>query len=219
MAIKHGSIYCLIDPNTKLVRYIGLTINLLKIRLNEHISTSKCDKSNQHKSNWIKSLLKENKKLIIKLISKHNIEDLPKAEIEYIGLYNSLQGNEKILTNCSVVETEIYANKTISVIRSDGTIYSSIKQASRENNILKCNISNCISGRSQHAGGYGWKYYKGTKETWEVNIIKGKPLHRSDGKTFKNMCLAAKELNVTPQAITQALKRNGTVKGFHFTRE
>ena len=77
MSTKRGSIYCLIDPNTELVRYIGMTVNSLNTRLCEHVCTSKQDKSNQYKCNWIKSLLKSDQRPIIKLLSRHNLKDLP----------------------------------------------------------------------------------------------------------------------------------------------
>lgn len=60
------NIYVLIDPRSLKVRYIGRTTQSLQKRLNGHINKSK--KENNHKSCWIKSLLKINKKPIIKLI-------------------------------------------------------------------------------------------------------------------------------------------------------
>lgn len=61
-------IYVLVDPITLKVRYIGRTKCDLKKRLREHISKSKKDYSNTHKSNWVKSLLKINSKPYIRLL-------------------------------------------------------------------------------------------------------------------------------------------------------
>lgn len=36
--------------------------------------------------------------------------------------------------------------------------YKSIKDAGRKNNILPCNISNCLNNRQKTAGGFIWKY-------------------------------------------------------------
>jgi len=59
-------IYVLIDPLTLKVRYIGRTKCSLEKRLGEHISKSKLEYNFTHKCNWIKSLLKQNLKPIIR---------------------------------------------------------------------------------------------------------------------------------------------------------
>lgn len=63
------NIYVLIDPVTNKVRYIGRSRCDLKKRLREHISKSKKNYDNNHKSNWIRSLLKINSKPIIKCLT------------------------------------------------------------------------------------------------------------------------------------------------------
>lgn len=62
------NIYALIDPNTLKVRYIGRTKCTLDKRLAEHVSKSKLDYNNTHKSNWIKKLLKCNSRPFIRLL-------------------------------------------------------------------------------------------------------------------------------------------------------
>lgn len=59
-------IYALIDPNSMRVRYIGRTKSSLVKRLSEHVSKSRLNYNNTHKSNWIKSLLKVNSKPYIR---------------------------------------------------------------------------------------------------------------------------------------------------------
>lgn len=60
------NIYCLYDPVTCKIRYIGRTRKPLEIRLIEHISKSKYhnkyfpNKNPPHRVNWINSLLKKN---------------------------------------------------------------------------------------------------------------------------------------------------------------
>lgn len=65
-------IYVLVDPITIKIRYIGRTKCELKKRLREHVSKSKKKYDNTHKSNWIRTLLKVNKKPIIRLLTTIN---------------------------------------------------------------------------------------------------------------------------------------------------
>jgi len=77
-------IYGLLDPDTKLVRYIGKSNNPNK-RLYNHIFN--CRKSPTHKNNWIKSLLDNNKKPLIEIIDEVLIEEWQIWEIFYIDKY------------------------------------------------------------------------------------------------------------------------------------
>lgn len=76
-------IYTLLDPITLKVRYIGRTKNSLEKRLGEHISKSRLNYNNTHKSNWIKGLLQQNLKPIIRKLcvikgwnNSYNVERL-----------------------------------------------------------------------------------------------------------------------------------------------
>ena len=64
---KHVFIYTLSDPKTGLVRYIGKTKYINK-RLYQHLRD--CNKSNNHKNFWIRSLLNENLMPIFDLIDE-----------------------------------------------------------------------------------------------------------------------------------------------------
>jgi hypothetical protein len=66
------NIYCLIDPISNLIRYIGKADDV-KIRLNEHIRKSKYTKT--HKNNWIQSLLNKNLKPKLEIIDTIPIEE------------------------------------------------------------------------------------------------------------------------------------------------
>ena len=91
-------IYCLIDPFTSEIRYVGKTKQKLENRLTKHIHYAK--KNNIHVSNWIKTILVRDSKPIIKII-----EELPEdidwrvKEIYYIKLYKSLGFNLTNLTD------------------------------------------------------------------------------------------------------------------------
>lgn len=79
-------IYKLIDPISNEIRYIGKTGNL-KNRFAHHISHSKKLKS--HISNWITSLVKQNKLPIIEVIETCNEDNWEEREIYWISFYKS----------------------------------------------------------------------------------------------------------------------------------
>ena len=54
-------VYGLLDPETKIIRYVGQT-NKLQKRLNDHISEAKYSSKFNRKNNWIRFLLKNNLK-------------------------------------------------------------------------------------------------------------------------------------------------------------
>lgn len=47
------------------------------------------------------------------------------------------------------------------VIRGDGIIYDSIKEAAEKNNLFTSNIIVCCQGKVNSIGGYHWDYYSG----------------------------------------------------------
>jgi hypothetical protein len=64
-------IYILTDPITNDVRYVGKSINP-EVRVRKHISEAKTGKSNNHRINWIKSLLNKNLRPNIEIIDETN---------------------------------------------------------------------------------------------------------------------------------------------------
>ena len=78
MTQKHV-IYGLEDPNTKLLRYTGYTSDPEE-RLKSHHQLSNL-KSNNHKNNWIKSLLEKGQRAKMVIIAEYETaEELPAAE-------------------------------------------------------------------------------------------------------------------------------------------
>lgn len=59
------SIYCLIDPRTKEIRYVGKTVNLPR-RLRVHLR----DPARNHRVNWIRSLVAEGMKPVAEVLEK-----------------------------------------------------------------------------------------------------------------------------------------------------
>lgn len=81
-------IYGLFSPDDEL-RYIGLTIRSLDVRLHDHLDSYRLKKDN-YKNNWIKSLLKAGQKPYIQLIQElTNLKDLKEAEKYWIYYFKS----------------------------------------------------------------------------------------------------------------------------------
>ena len=98
--LENGKIYALIDPRNGQIRYIGKYEGIkLSNRLSAHVSDAK--KRKHHNANWIKELLREGTKPIIKEIySGIKLRSfLCQYEIFYIKVYRDFGHN---LTNIAV---------------------------------------------------------------------------------------------------------------------
>lgn len=93
-------IYCLLDPETKQVRYVGKTISSLRDRLYSHISNTKIK---THKSDWIRGLKNRGLRPLIELIDEVSDDKWPEEERFYISylrflgcdLVNMSEGGEQ----------------------------------------------------------------------------------------------------------------------------
>ncbi|MFA5207373.1 MAG: GIY-YIG nuclease family protein [Candidatus Paceibacterota bacterium] len=94
--MKTYYLYYLIDPDTNVVRYVGITYRPEQ-RYKEHLTDAKELKT--HKDNWINKLLINNKKPIFKIILQtQNKDEILEYEIKHItdnnDLTNSTTGGE-----------------------------------------------------------------------------------------------------------------------------
>lgn len=83
-------IYTLKHPDTLEVRYVGKTVRSLSRRLGNHIANAKGNKHNKHLSNWILSILKENKKPIIELLETCQSDIWQEREQYWISQFSNL---------------------------------------------------------------------------------------------------------------------------------
>ena len=88
-----GYIYKLYDSSkTEEVRYVGKTVRKLDKRLTEHLRPAEL-KEKTHKNDWIKKVIREENKVMIKIIESVNIEDkkeLNPYEVFYVKLFRDL---------------------------------------------------------------------------------------------------------------------------------
>jgi hypothetical protein len=161
-------IYALLDPRDNEVRYIGKTINPTK-RLSEHLADSK--REYNYRSMWIKSLLKEDLKPLIKFLKICPLSDFVKYETEYIKLYK----NDKLTNSDETGQGSVGRRQEIidKVSKKMGRIvyqydldgnfikeYKSVRDAAKLLSLSHSNISRSCNGISKHAGGFIFRYDK-----------------------------------------------------------
>lgn len=105
MCMKTYYLYHLIDPNTNLVRYVGITCRP-KQRYKEHVNSAK--KLRNHKANWINTLTQNTQKPIFKIVAEsQDKEEIIKYEIQSIleiqNLTNSTTGGEYFTFTTDVI--------------------------------------------------------------------------------------------------------------------
>src|SRR5688572_1257241 len=114
---KEGYIYCLSDPDTQEIRYIGQTTRSLKVRLNEHLSKKEMTPLT-YKRNWIKSILDNGKLPLIEEIDKVDNKELDFWEEHYISLYKSW--GLKLTNLCSGGNSASNTTEVVNKIRASG---------------------------------------------------------------------------------------------------
>lgn len=93
LTIQSTNIYALVDPRTNQIRYIGVTKNSLKSRLNCHIRQAKQNPGigNKHKNYWIRQLLQNDLAPEIAIIEKcNNSKSAFAGEVWWIELLTKL---------------------------------------------------------------------------------------------------------------------------------
>ena len=71
------------------IRYIGKSVRPF-IRFKEHIYESKSNRTNYHKNNWIKKLLKNNEDLHISILEECDENNWKEREIYWISMFSNL---------------------------------------------------------------------------------------------------------------------------------
>lgn len=151
----HGYVYCLADPLSLEVRYVGSTKRHIVIRLAEHFMLrDNCP--NLALQGWLKSVDCEPfiwyKKYPLRLLSKAE-----RYWIRYYKLDNRLLNVAKF--NYSDFKTDLDMKKVKAVDRvciytGEIVTYSSMSEAASKNSCHTGNMTNCIKGLRQTAGGF-----------------------------------------------------------------
>lgn len=186
-------LYYLVDPETKEIRYVGVTSVSLEKRLRGHISKSRIYRLDRkgltHKAGWILSLKRKGLKPEINLLQSFaNEQDCFDAErywVDYFrnvgcDLTNSCAGGRGLFSPSEStrqkIRESVLANPTKGgckkIIDNFGNIYESSAEASRKLNINYKVISEILCGVKRHYNGYTFSFY--SNETSELPIIRSK---------------------------------------------
>ena len=166
--MKNEKLYVLIDPITLKVRYIGITNQNLKDRLNGHISSAKNRQSdNWHKTNWINKILSFHQKPIIRLLKTFKRrEDAEKLEETLINKYKEKRNLVNIALDSAKFDSTSAGkilSKTVYVYDYQGNYiecFSSIKSCSEELSIYYSTIKKCLNGEYKYAKKYQFSFEK-----------------------------------------------------------
>ena len=170
-------IYCLKDPFTLKIKYIGVTVSSLNQRLSQHIYDSK--NNGTYKRNWVKNLISQNKKPIICLLEYCNYKNWEQKEKLWIkrfeNLTNTSQGGTGVVINRKIDSINKSARghwkNIISIDKDKNKIYfKSLSEATNILNIPQTNISEVLSKRSYCCYGYHFIYENEYYEGYENEI-------------------------------------------------
>lgn len=237
-------IYCLIDPRTDIIRYIGKTIRPLTYRLNQH----RREKGRNRKNNWIKSLKNKGLNPIIEIIDEVPSDDWQKHEMSYIRLFKSFGAN--LLNEKSGGEGGQFSEATIEKIRNSQKkkiVYQydlqgnflnefiSISEAARNTKSNVYHISSTCNRDRKRKGrimenGFLWKFKNDVFDKSNIDSYSRIPVNRTivyqydrNGKFIKeweSLTKASSELGASLSKIVESC-RNGRTKsaGFMFRYE
>ena len=215
---KEGKIYSLEHPITGEIRYVGRTIISLKDRLRVHLNP----KTHNHTANWIKSLLKQELKPIIKEVDTCKLEEINSLEIFYISYFkflgfnltNHTAGGEGLLHYKHTKETkfkmslaaknrpashyDIHRNKTISQENKDKLI---LRNKSRTKDFYKNLWKTRRKNRTD-------KHNKEGKK--KMSLSHSRPIHQYSKdlvfiKEWRSTRTAAEELKISLKGIQNSL--------------
>lgn len=204
-------IYVLIDPITIKIRYIGITNQNLKDRLNGHIASAKTRQSdNWHKTNWINKILSNSQRPIIRLLkSCETREEAEKLEEKLINKYKDKHNLVNIALDSGKFDSDSAGkilSKEVFVYDYQGNYiecFKSIKECSEELDIYYSTVKKCLSGEYKYAKKYQFSFEKMNKmvDLTEYSTGSSKEVLLLDTYTdeiirFKSKVECCKQLNL-----------------------
>lgn len=172
---KKFKAYVLVDPNTRVPRYVGITTKSLKVRFAGHLrDVYHRPDLNKHKTNWFKSLLSQNKMPEIQQIAEFDNEiEMKQFEKDYIAQYKTLYdlinqtpGGDWIGNQAHSRESILKKSNTRAVVQynvlgekiAEFEITEDIMRAYNLRNKACSHITQCCKGTRSSAYGYIWTY-------------------------------------------------------------
>jgi hypothetical protein len=208
-------IYALIDPRDGLIKYIGKSNNPTK-RYYHHLAETKQDFKTK-KCNWLRKLLKENKKPTLEILEECNVNLWHEREIYWIDTINP-SCNHKKGGGGSTHIPQIKTSKPVLQYSLDFELikeYESLNEASRQTGLELANISNACNGKLKHTGFFVWKFKnekekRTCKEKAIRQIRKVIQLDKNKNiiKIYESINSASSEMNVPRTSISNCCFKN-----------
>lgn len=214
-------IYKLIDPITNEILYIGITKTSLNKRLVGHLHEAfHRTRLFPEKQEWIQNLL--DRGLIPKIILIEETKDVLRESYwvnQIKPLYNIIYNKDERFKQIKSVI------KSISIYQYDllGNFIQEWKSASEVDlklGIDNTNISSCLSGKRQQAGGFMWKLFKTEKiNSYRKNIfLKEIHMYNKNGEYLKSFPSARHVNGFGYKGISKCCNGdNKTYKGYKFS--
>ena len=193
--MKKGLIYCLKDPFTDEVRYVGFTTTTLKNRFSQHKYEALKRNVFSHKNNWFRACVEKGELPKIELLEDNILSEFWKEKEDYyIAKYDNLTNQRE--GGCGIVvdrETEAIErsikDKKKKVIQLDLDnnyiqTYESIRDAERALNSGCSRIGLVCKNKAISALGYKWCY--------EENYNKGNIPDYTDQRNIRHNQKAVK---------------------------
>lgn len=213
MKTRIYSIYCLVCPLTEEIKYVGQTTQPLWKRLNGHLTSAKKFKRRNAKHVWILSLLEDNIKPIIKLLTT---EDNPvsafETEKKFIAKYKeTILNYQQYSSGAKSKRTYVHKKSGFNVpslwkpiiakniITSEIIRFESLIKASNELKIFSSAITNCLYGDRQSAN--GWTFIFGDADISKFDEKRPQLVQIESVDTFGNI--------KTYKSISEAARETG----------
>lgn len=168
--MKLGKIYCLIDPFSYEIRYVGFTTNTLANRFSSHKYEALKRKAATYKDKWFRQCNKAGKLPLISLLEDNIlIEKWEEKENYYINKYANLtnlrpggSGIVVLRSKDSVDASNACRKKIVVQLTLEGSFvkqHSSIRDAERDLGLIKSSrIGLVCNKKAESAYGYRWVF-------------------------------------------------------------
>jgi hypothetical protein len=235
--MKNGKVYCLKDPITFEIKYIGFTRSTLSTRFSQHKHEALKKNTLSHCYNWFRKCVNNGKMPIIELLEDNiSINKWGEREQYWINQYNNLTNQKNggcgvhLNTNsCGRIRSIDAKKLTIIQLSLDGIYikeWNSIIDA--EKNLIgkyTGNIYRAIKTKST-ALGFLWIFKQdyNNDKIYNFKGIHWKKVYlfcvytKKLIKEYTTSIELSKDFCVSPSTITQAIKNNLIFKNIYFIR-
>lgn len=229
MEERQYKIYCLKNPTTNEIKYVGVTVNDISKRLSQHISDT-VKNPQLYKAKWISSILKQGIRPIIEVIEICNKDTWADREIFWIKKYkeegikltNILPGGKGVVLTRRKGDG---SSKPIHKYDIDGNYIESFKSATEASKVVGVrgsSIGRVLSGERGTSGGFQWSFIKHDKlkpyrnyQHFKIRCYKMVPEFYKDYDSVQD---AMKDLDKDFSAISESYTHKRPTKGYLFEK-